>query len=109
MIHNSLLDVFVENTGLNNSASYVFLRDGVQVERTLPHGELLQRASRLAAWMIRNGFAGPRPIMLFPAGLEFVEAFLACLMAHVNAVPVAPVRLTGDSHKVKRMLAIMQD
>jgi acyl-CoA synthetase (AMP-forming)/AMP-acid ligase II len=109
MIHNSLLDVFVENTGSNNSASYVFLRDGVRVDRTLTHVELLRRASRLAAWMTRHGYAGQRAMMVFPAGLEFVEAFLACLMAHVIAVPVAPVRLTGDSNKVKRMLAIMQD
>jgi acyl transferase domain-containing protein/acyl-CoA synthetase (AMP-forming)/AMP-acid ligase II/SAM-dependent methyltransferase/acyl carrier protein len=109
MTHNSLLEVFVNNTRPNNHSSYTFLRDGEALERTLTHFELLQRARRLAAWLSRNGFAGQRAMMVFPAGLEFVEAFLACLMAQVITVPVAPVRLTGDSNKVKRMQAIMQD
>jgi acyl transferase domain-containing protein/acyl-CoA synthetase (AMP-forming)/AMP-acid ligase II/acyl carrier protein len=105
----SLLEVFIRNTTATTPAAYTALRDGEEAERTLTHHELLQRAQGLAGWMRQRGLAGQRAIMLFPSGLEFVEAFLACLLADVIAVPVAPVPLTGDSNKVKRMLAIMDD
>ncbi|WP_309963764.1 AMP-binding protein [Caballeronia sp. LZ001] len=109
MNSGSLFEVFVRNTNRGVAASYTSLRDGETVERTLTHVELLQRARALAGWMKQKGFSGKRAIMVFPVGLEFVEAFLACLMANVIAVPVAPVPLTGDSNKVRRMLAIMED
>ncbi len=109
MNSGSLIEVFVRNTNRGVAASYTSLRDGETVERTLTHVELLQRARALAGWMKQKGFSGKRAIMVFPVGLEFVEAFLACLMANVIAVPVAPVPLTGDSNKVRRMLAIMED
>ena len=109
MIGSTLLDVFTNNTTPDTSASYTYLRDGEVVDRTLTHYELLQRAKGLAGWLQQQGMSGKRALLVFPTGLEFVEAFLACLIANVTTVPVSPVPLTGDTHKTKRILALMDD
>jgi acyl transferase domain-containing protein/acyl-CoA synthetase (AMP-forming)/AMP-acid ligase II/SAM-dependent methyltransferase len=109
MIGSTLLEVFANNTTPDTSASYTYLRDGDVVDRMLTHHELLQRAKGLGGWLKRQGMSGKRALLVFPTGLEFVEAFLACLIANVTTVPVAPVPLTGDTNKTKRILALMDD
>ncbi|SAL50070.1 type I polyketide synthase [Caballeronia humi] len=109
MTRRTLLEVFIDNTTPDTSASYTYLRDGEIVDRTLTHYELLQRAKGLAEWLKQQGMSGKRALLVFPTGLEFVEAFLACLIANVTTVPVAPVPLTGDTNKAKRLSVLMDD
>lgn len=45
------------------------------------------QARTLAAWLQRNCPAGSRVLLLHPAGLAFVAAFLGCLYAGMIAVP----------------------
>ena len=51
----------------------------------------LERRSRaLAEGLIAGGLEGERVLLVHPPGLDFVEAFFACLRAGVIAVPAPP-------------------
>ena len=70
--------------------AYVFLRDGEPAAR-LTYAQLDHRA-RLIASSIRSKRPSGPALLLYPTGLEFVEAFFACLYAGVPAVPLPPPR-----------------
>ncbi|MFN8546786.1 MAG: amino acid adenylation domain-containing protein [Candidatus Eisenbacteria bacterium] len=72
-------------------------------EQRLTYAALDARARRLAAWLEREGLAGERVLLLFPAGLEFVEAFFACLYAGVIAVPAYPPRANRTLERIESM------
>ncbi len=59
--------------------------DEVQEQRT--YGQLHQRATQIAGYLQHELAAGDRALLLFPAGLEFIEAFFGCLYAGVIPVP----------------------
>lgn len=109
MKHPSLVSLFLENCKQQKPASFIYLRNGEVLDRSLTHAQLADRSTRLAGWLVEKGFVGQRAMLVFPPGLEFVEAFLACMIANVVAVPVAPAPLTGDKNKVRRMLSILRD
>jgi acyl transferase domain-containing protein/acyl-CoA synthetase (AMP-forming)/AMP-acid ligase II/acyl carrier protein len=67
-----------------------FLADGHDERDTLRYGELDRRARAIAARLQAEGLAGERALLLYPAGLEYVSAFLGCLYAGVVAVPAYP-------------------
>src|SRR4051794_14451158 len=70
------------------------VRDGRGEEARFSYAELDERARGLAARLQSEISPGARVILLYPAGVEFVVAFLACLHAGVIAVP-APAPLDG--------------
>jgi len=105
---NSLIELLLEAPPPSH-LKLTYLRNGDEPGSVTSQAQLLERSRGLAGWMAEQGYAGERAMLVFPPGLEFVEAFMACLMAGVIAVPVAPAPLTGDEHKVRRMLAILND
>ncbi|MBY8853333.1 AMP-binding protein, partial [Saccharothrix sp. MB29] len=62
----------------------------------LTHLELDRRARAVASWLTDSGMAGRPVLLLYPAGLDFLVAFLGCLYARAVAVP-APLPLSGAS------------
>lgn len=68
--------------------AYSFLRDGELVEESITFSELDMRARGLAAIMQRTLEPASRALLLFPSGIDFVVAFVACMYAGVVAVPV---------------------
>jgi acyl-CoA synthetase (AMP-forming)/AMP-acid ligase II/acyl carrier protein len=66
--------------------AFVFLdeRDGVA---ELTFAELDRRARAIAARLQLELKPGDRALLVYPAGLEFIEAFFGCLYAGVIAVP----------------------
>jgi len=73
-----------------DKTAYVFLGDGEEESNRITYGELAKRASAIASALV--GARGDRALLLYPPGLEFVEAFLGCLHAGVIAVPFTPPR-----------------
>ena len=74
--------------GLADGAAYTYLADRpVRASASLTWGELDRRARAIAVALERRGARGQRVLMLYPPGLEFVEAFLGCLYAGAIAVP----------------------
>ncbi|MDU0290279.1 fatty acyl-AMP ligase [Saccharothrix longispora] len=73
----------------------------------LTHLELDRRARAVASWLTDSGMAGRPVLLLYPAGLDFLVAFLGCLYARAVAVP-APLPLSGAS-RVDRVDRLVED
>jgi acyl-CoA synthetase (AMP-forming)/AMP-acid ligase II len=85
--------------------AYRFLRDN-DASDTLTFGQLDRRLRVLAACLRQHAAAGDRALLLYPPGLEFIEAFLGCLAAGVIAVPAYPPR---RNRKAERLQTIAED
>lgn len=86
--------------------AYVFLTDGEHQEQPLTYNELRERAQALAGELTQRGLQDQAVLLLFPAGLDFVIAFFACLYAGTIAVPA---NLARNSHHYARLKQIIQD
>src|SRR4051812_3999344 len=86
--------------------AYLFLDEGEREGATLTYRGLEVRARAVAACLLERGLAGERALLLSPPGLDFVTAFLGCLLAGVVAVPAYPPR---SRRHVSRLLAIAGD
>ena len=60
-----------------------FLEDGETVSNELTAGALEIRARAIAAFLQERRLAGERAILIYPPGLDYVEAFYGCLFAGV--------------------------
>ncbi len=69
-----------------------YMTDGEDEELRLTYAGLLRSAEAIAADLLDRDLAGERALLLFPPGLDFVEAFFGCLLAGVTAVPAYPPR-----------------
>ena len=86
--------------------AYVFLEDGeIEAER-FTYAELDMRARAIAAYLMQQNGQGERALLLFPAGLDYIAAFLGCLYAGIIAVPAYPPR---NNRSLKRIDAIVSD
>src|SRR5262245_56635507 len=74
-------------TSAPECVAYRFLGDGETGESRITYGELDQRARAIAACLQNMGARGERALLLYPAGLSYIEAFFGCLYAGVIAVP----------------------
>ncbi|GAB4385516.1 MAG: fatty acyl-AMP ligase [Elainellaceae cyanobacterium] len=78
-----------------------FVRDGTIEVATLTYAELHQRARAIAAYLQHYQSFGQRALLVYPAGLDFVAAFLGCLYAGAIAVPVCPPRRNQTLQKLQ--------
>ena len=60
----------------------------------------------LAAQFSEHASPGDRALLLYPPGLAFIEAFLACLAAGIIAIPAYPPRA---NRKAERQWSIIED
>jgi acyl-CoA synthetase (AMP-forming)/AMP-acid ligase II len=72
---------------LAEQRAYHFLGDGENESATLTYAELDRRAHALAVSIRARVDPCTAVILAFPAGLDFIVAFFACLYASVVAVP----------------------
>ncbi|HEV2521761.1 MAG TPA: SDR family NAD(P)-dependent oxidoreductase [Candidatus Acidoferrales bacterium] len=86
--------------------AFRFLADGETEDSCVTYAELDLRARAIAGSLASNSAAGERALLFYPAGLDFVAAFLGCAYAGVVAVPVFPARLRRH---LPRLLAIAAD
>jgi acyl-CoA synthetase (AMP-forming)/AMP-acid ligase II/acyl carrier protein len=85
---------------------YTFLADGEVEEDRLTFAQLDYRARTVAALLQRHRARGERALLLFPPGLDYIVAFLGCLMAGVVAVPAYPPR---RNRSLGRLQTIVDD
>jgi acyl-CoA synthetase (AMP-forming)/AMP-acid ligase II/alkylation response protein AidB-like acyl-CoA dehydrogenase/acyl carrier protein len=83
--------------------AYTFLRDDGKIDE-ITYGELEQRSRSLAAMLARRAPAGARALLLYPAGLEFIMVYFACLFAGLVAVPATIPHKTRASRRLKGLL-----
>ncbi|WP_082493509.1 AMP-binding protein [Massilia sp. Leaf139] len=79
--------------------AYTFLRENGS-EHDICYAELAARVDALAAQMLAQLRPGARALLLYPAGIDFIVAFFACLAASVVAVPAAPANRARDSARL---------
>ncbi|KAF0686778.1 Aste57867_21441 [Aphanomyces stellatus] len=86
---------------------FAFVDDNGRVTESLKYKDVHARSTNMAKWMVTNpsvsskglGLArGDKVLLVFPPGLDFIVAFLACLRAGVVAVPVYP----PDPRKIRK-------
>lgn len=103
----SLLRLRAEEEGPRRVFTFQEDRGDVTAHRT--YEELDQRARSLAVWLRSRTTAGDRALLLYPQGLEFIEAFFGCLYAGVVAVPLPPPDETRRDRTLPRIRSVVQD
>ena len=86
-------------------AAYTFLRDEGAAD-SLTFEQLERRARGLARILLAHAKPGDRALLLYPSGLEFITAFVACLYAGIIAVPATTPR---KNRSVERLKGIFSD
>jgi FkbH-like protein len=85
--------------------AFTFLADGEREERSVTCAELALRARAVAANLREHVAAGARALLLYPAGIEYLEAFFGCLYAGVIAVPAEMPRSDRNLARFEAVLA----
>ncbi len=86
--------------------AYAFLRDGEAETGRVTWSELERVSRSFAARLQSVGGRGARVLLAQPPGLEFVAAFLGCMMAGAVAVPCAP---PGGRRSRPRFCSVARD
>ena len=90
-------------TAMPHQVAYTFLREDGTTD-DIAYGALAQRATRLAGYLLQQAEPGERVVLLYPAGLEFITAYFACLLAGMIAVPSTLPHKTRPSRRLQAML-----
>ena len=88
-----------------DARAFTFLTDGDIEEQPMTFAELDTRARAIAALLQSDTAPGERALLVFPAGLEYITAFLGCLYASVVPVPTYPPRRTQGVAKLEGIAA----
>jgi acyl-CoA synthetase (AMP-forming)/AMP-acid ligase II len=98
---STLIDLLRRNAiHKKDRLAYTFLVDGEAEKVELTYGELDRRSAAIGASLQLAGATGERVLLLYPAGLEFITAFLGCLYAGATAVPVYPPKLNRSQFRL---------
>ncbi len=88
---------------IGDELAFVFLEDGETETDHLTYAELDRLARELARSLSAEYAPGARALLLYPAGLDFMVAFFACLYAGIYAVPMTVDR------SLTRLRAVVKD
>lgn len=91
-----------------DSLAFTFLQDGETQEQRLTYGDLDRQARAIGAQLQQRGAGRARALLLYPAGLEFISAFVGCLYAGVVAVPAYPPHPNRPMERLQDILADAQ-
>jgi len=90
-VHSTLVDVLrwraLEHP---HRTAVIFLQDGGAEQVRVTYGDLDDEARRVATLLQERAAPGDTALLLYPAGVEFITAFLGCLYAGVVAIPLYP-------------------
>ncbi|RZI42230.1 SDR family NAD(P)-dependent oxidoreductase [Herbaspirillum sp. HC18] len=89
-----------------DGSALIFLKDGEDDAVSLSYAELYRQSSSIACHLSAMECQGKRMLLLLPSCLEYVTAFLGCLMAGVIAVPLYSPRHNWHGN---RLAAIARD
>ncbi|SNR31532.1 hybrid non-ribosomal peptide synthetase/type I polyketide synthase, partial [Flavobacterium sp. ov086] len=73
-----------------NKVIYRFLENGEEESDCRTFQDLYDNAKRIASHILEHAKPGDRVLLLYPSGLDFIDAFLGCFLAGVIAVPAFP-------------------
>ncbi|AQS35444.1 acyl-CoA synthetase (AMP-forming)/AMP-acid ligase II [Shewanella psychrophila] len=107
-LEHTLVDLIKQHAcELPDKLAYIMLNDrGDEIDR-ITFAELDIIAKAQATKISESCAKGERVLMLYPSGLEFVQAFISCQYAGVVAVPASLPSRRGEHHT--RITHIIQD
>lgn len=88
------------NSAQPDRAAFIFLGDGETEESSITFSQLDQRVRACAARLTAKGLRGQRALLMYPSGIDFIVAFLACQYAGVTAVPAYPPRRNRNMGRI---------
>lgn len=101
MIAKTIVHKYLSNIKTNpNQLIYNYLEEGNQSAQTVLQS--YSNASSIALNLLNETKKGERALLLYPPGIHFLDAFWACQLAGVIAVPVP---LTPDLEQVQNRLS----
>ncbi|MDO9354949.1 MAG: AMP-binding protein, partial [Solirubrobacteraceae bacterium] len=89
--------------------AYAMLVDDAQLGPACSFAELRRDVAQLAAWLASVSAPGDRVVLAFPAGLDFVRIFWACILSGRIAVPVPPPDRMRLHQAARRLSSIIED
>ena len=89
--------------------SHTFLRDGETDAVTATFSQVRGRALAIAASLQAEGAVDERALLVYPTGLDYVDAFFGCMHAAVVAVPAYPTDAERLPAAAGRLCAIARD
>lgn len=84
--------------------AFTYLHNGIEESESVTFGQLHQSVMNLAGYLMSKNLQGSRVLMFYPAGLDFVKAFFACLQAGIVAVPAYPPRKNRSLGRIHAMV-----
>ncbi|MCH7725557.1 MAG: AMP-binding protein, partial [Planctomycetes bacterium] len=81
--------------------AYYYLVDGEDDVVHLTYAQLHERAQAIAARLIELRLCGERALLLYPPGLDYVEALFGCMFARVVPVPAYPPRRNRNMNRIQ--------
>ncbi len=72
--------------------AFRYIDQNGQLVDSLSYDELLRRSTAVAKTLVDRSLTGQRVLLVYPPGLEFITAFLGCVISGTVAVPVSPPR-----------------
>ena len=105
MLQNNLIEKIIEYKNEKPLDKVYYLLDkNADVKQSLNYIELYESACQISLWLQRNGRSGDRVLLLFPPGLEFIQAFIGCLFAGMIGVPVSTIKPKRNSDLLSSIL-----
>eukprot|EP00466_Bigelowiella_natans_P009559 jgi/Bigna1/91948/estExt_fgenesh1_pg.C_1350004 len=109
---NSLLHHFMKQKNKNpNRLLYAWIGEKGNIEKKLSYLEVWEHANTVADYL-RNNLGvkpGDRVVMCYLFSLDFIQAFLGCLIAGVVAVPIYPPSHARLEYSIRKMNFIIDD
>ncbi len=103
----SFIDVAIQAATQDpHKLAYSMLSDDGEPVGSLSFADLDRRARALGAYLAQRYAPGQRAVLLYPAGLDYVVAFYACLYSGVIAVPAYPPRVNRN---LSRLVSVVDD
>lgn len=87
-----------------NKVVYSFLIDGETAQDSLTYSQLEQKAKGIATYIQSLCQPQARVLLLYPPGLDFIEAFFGCLYAGAIAVPAYPPRPNRSIDRIQSII-----
>lgn len=116
--NSSTIEAVQEKAGLMpDSRAYTFLGHNGIESAVLRYSELEISARAIAATIQQTGLTHyhqtdnqrPRALLMYPSGLDFIEAFYGCLFSGYIAVPVSPPDPLRIERTLPRFLSVLEN
>jgi acyl-CoA synthetase (AMP-forming)/AMP-acid ligase II len=91
-----------------NDPCYTFLV-GFDVRSQWDYADLHREVAKVSAHLRKMRSAGKRALLVYPQGVEFLAAFLACLSCNVVAIPVPAPETWNLLRTMPRLRAVAED